>query len=194
MRKVPADTPDTVSPGNFAADAAGGAVGVLFAYLLVVDGIAYRRNPLRRKRGQGRSTRPQAGPGIIDVSAAAKKNKRTAVWRLAVQFIGLSFAAYGADAIWVHYWYAYLVAGLAIIWAGGRFIRPAGVHRDHNRAISAGDTGPGHGDADGGRHDDPARAGRCRLRRPVPGASAGKHGATRSRPWHRRRCRMLAAA
>ena len=138
MRKVPADTPDTVSPGNFAADAAGGAVGVLFAYLLMVDGIAYWRNPLRRKRGQGRSTRPQAGPGIIDVSAAAKKNKRTAVWRLAVQFIGLSFAAYGADAIWVHYWYAYLVAGLAIIWAGGRFIRPAGVRRDHNRAILAG--------------------------------------------------------
>ena len=90
MGKVPADTPDTVSPRNFAADAAGGAVGVLFAYLLMVDGIAYWRNPLRRKRGQGRSTRPQAGPGIIDVSAAAKKNKRTAVWRLAVQFIGLA--------------------------------------------------------------------------------------------------------
>ena len=138
MRKVPADTPDTVSPGNFAADAAGGAVGVLFAYLLVVDGIAYRRNPLRRKRGQRRSTRPQAGPGIIDVSAAAKKNKRTAVWRLAVQFIGLSLAAYGADVFWVHYWYAYLVAGLAVVWAGGRFIRPAGVRRDHNRAILAG--------------------------------------------------------
>ena len=138
MRKVPADTPDTVSPGNFAAGAAGGAVGVLFAYLLMVDGIAYGRNPLRRKRGQGRSTRPQAGPGIIDVSAAAKKNKRTAVCRLAVQFIGLGFAAYGADAIWVHHWYAYLVAGLAIIWAGGRFIRPAGVRRDHNRAILAG--------------------------------------------------------
>ena len=66
----------------------------------MVDGIAYWRNPLRRKRGQGRSTRPQAGPGIIDVSAAAKKNKRTAVWRLAVQFIGLSFAAYGADVFW----------------------------------------------------------------------------------------------
>ena len=137
-RRVPADTPDTVSPGNFAADAAGGAVGVLFAYLLLVDGIAYRRNPLRRKRGQRRSTRPQAGPGIIDVSAAAKKNKRTAVWRLAVQFIGLSLVAYGADVFWVHYWYAYLVAGLAIVWAGGRFIRPAGVRRDPNHAILAG--------------------------------------------------------
>lgn len=138
VRKVPADTPDTVSPGNFAADAAGAAVGVLLGYLLIVDGIAYRRNPLRRKRGQARSTRPQAGPGIIDVSAAAKKNKRTAVWRLAAQFIGLSFAAYGADVLLVHYWYAYLAAGLAIVWAGGRFIRPAGVRRDHNRAILAG--------------------------------------------------------
>ena len=138
MRKVPADTPDTVSPGTFAADVARGAVGVLFAYLLMVDGIAYGRNPLRRKRGQGRSTRPQAGPGIIDVSAAAKKSKRTAVWRLAVQFIGLSLAAYGADAVGVHFWYAYLVAGLAIIWAGGWFIRPAGARRDHHRAILAG--------------------------------------------------------
>jgi hypothetical protein len=138
MRKVPADTPDTYPQGHDAAYAAGGAVGVLLGYLLMVDGIAYRRNPLRRKRGQARSTRPQAGPGIIDVSAAAKKNRRTAVWRLAVQFIGLCFAAYGADVFQVHFWYAYLVIGLAIVWAGGRFIRPGGVHRDHNRAILAG--------------------------------------------------------
>ena len=137
-RKVPADTPDTASPGNFASDAAGGAVGVLLAYLLIVDGIAYWRNPLRRKRGQGRAARPQAGSGIVDVSAEAKKNKRTAVWRLAAQFLGLCFAAYGADVLLVHYWYAYLVAGLAIVWAGGRFIRPAGTRRDHNRAIMAG--------------------------------------------------------
>ena len=99
MGKVPADTPDTASPGNFATSAAGTAVGVLLGYLLIVDGIAYWRNPLRRKRGQGRSTGLQAGPGIINVSPAAKKNKRTAVWRLAVQFIGLSLAAYGADVL-----------------------------------------------------------------------------------------------
>jgi hypothetical protein len=139
MRRAPADTPDTASPGSFASDAAGGAVGVLLAYLLVVDGIAYWRNPLRRKRGQGRrSTRPQAQPEITDVSAAAKKRKRTAVWRLAAQFTGLAIAAYGADFLLVHYWYAYLVAGLAIVWASGRFIRPAGLRRDHNRAILAG--------------------------------------------------------
>ncbi len=138
VRKVPANTPDTYPPGHDAAYAAGGAVGVLLGYLLMVDGIAYRRNPLRRKRGQARSTRPRAGPGIIDVSAAAKKNRRTAVWRLAVQFIGLCLAAYGADVLQVQFWYAYLVIGLAIVWAGGRFIRPGGVHRDHNRAILAG--------------------------------------------------------
>ena len=144
VRKVPADTPDTEQGSDFAA---GAAVGVLLGYLLIVDGIAYWRNPLRRKRGQARSTRPQAGPGIIDVSAAAKKNRRTAVWRLAIQFIGLSFAAYGAVVgfaayangdLLAHFWYAYLVIGLTIVWAGGRFIRPAGVHRDHNRALLAG--------------------------------------------------------
>ena len=149
----------------------------------MVNGIAYGRNPLRRKRGQGRSTRPQAGPGITDVSAAARKDKRTAVWRLTVQFTGLSLAAYGADAVRVHYWYAYLVAGLAIIWAGGRFIRPAGARLGHDRATLAGTpnvlvTGMltmaaamillGLAGAVFGR--------------PVPGVSAGKHGAARSGP------------
>src|SRR5260370_17944661 len=92
----------------------------------------------RRKRGQSRATRLQAGPGVVDVSAAAKKNFRTAIWRLAVQLIGLAGAAHGADVLLVRWWYAYLVAGLVIVWAGGRFIRPAGVRRGKNRAVLAG--------------------------------------------------------
>ena len=144
VRKVPADTPDTEPVPDYVALP---TVGLLLAYLLIVEGIAYWRNPLRRKRGQARSTRPEAGPGIIDVSAAAKKNRRTAIWRLAIQFIGLSFAAYGAVVgftayangdLLAHFWYAYLVIGLIIVWAGGRFIRPAGVHHDHNRALLPG--------------------------------------------------------
>jgi hypothetical protein len=144
VQKVPADTPDTEQGSDYVA---GVAVGLLLGYLLIVDGIGYWRNPLRRKRGQARSTRPQAGSGIIDVSAAAKRNRRTAVWRLAIQFIGISFAAYGAvlgftayanGDLLAHFWYAYLVVGLIIVWAGGRFIRPAGVHRDHNRALLTG--------------------------------------------------------
>ena len=144
VRKVPADTPDTEPVPDYVALP---TVGLLLAYLLIVEGIAYWRNPLRRKRGQARSTRPEAGPGIIDVSAAAKKNRRTAIWRLAIQFIGLSFAAYGAVVgftayangdLLAHFWYAYLIIGLAIVWAGGRFIRPAGVHHDHNRALLPG--------------------------------------------------------
>jgi hypothetical protein len=144
VSKVPADTPDTEQGSDYVA---GVAIGLLLGYLLIVDGIAYWRNPLRRKRGQARSTRPQAGPGIVDVSAAAKKNRRTAIWRLAIQFIGLSFAAYGAVVgftayangdLLAHFWYVYLFIGLTIVWAGGRFIRPAGVHRDHNRALLAG--------------------------------------------------------
>lgn len=138
MRKVPAGTPDTAPPGSLAADAAGGATGVLVGYLLGADAIAYLRNPLRPKRGQGRSARPRAAPEVVDVSSAAKKNSRTAVWRLAVQLIGLAVAAYGADVLLVRYWYAYLMTGLAIVWAGGRFIRPAGVRRGKNRAVLAG--------------------------------------------------------
>lgn len=138
MQKVPADTPDTADPGSFASTAAGGAVGVLFGYLLIVDGIAYWRNPLRRKRRRGRAPALAAGSGIIDVSASAKKNRRTAIWRLTAQFAGLGLAAYGADVFLVQYWYAYLVAGAAIVWAGGRFIRPAGVRPDQVRTMLAG--------------------------------------------------------
>ncbi len=137
-RRVPADTPDTAAPEGYAYDAAGGAVGALVGYLMLVDGIAYLRNPLRRKLRQRRSGRPPTGPGAIDVSAAANKSKRTAVGRLGVQLIGLSIAAYGADVLRVRYWYVYLVTGLAVVWAGGRFIRPAGVGRDRNHAIVAG--------------------------------------------------------
>ena len=35
-------------------------------------------------------------------------------------------------------WYVFVVLGLAVVWAGGRFIHPAGVHRDRNRALMAG--------------------------------------------------------
>ncbi|HEV2254349.1 MAG TPA: hypothetical protein VGS06_14240 [Streptosporangiaceae bacterium] len=138
VRRVPASTPDTASPDNVSTDAAATTGGALVGYLLIVDGIAYLRNPLRRKLRRGRPARPQPRPGVTDVSAAAKKNKRAAVLRLAVQLAGLTLAAYGADVYFVRYWYAYLVAGLAIVWAGGRFIHPAGVRRDKNRAIAAG--------------------------------------------------------
>ena len=138
LGKVPADTPDTADPRNFATTAAGSAVGVLFGYLLIVDGVAYWRDRLRRRRGQRRATALTAGPGLIDVSAQAKKNKRTAIGRLATQFAGLAVAAYGADVFLVHFWYAYLIAGAAIVWAGGRFVRPGGVRPDHTYAMLAG--------------------------------------------------------
>ncbi len=138
--KVPAGTPDTASPGSFAAGAAGGTVGLLFGYLLMADGIAYWRNPLGRRHPlrRRRPARLPSGPGVTDVSAAAKKDKRTAVWRLVAQFAGLGLAAYGADVLLVRFWYAYLAAGLAVVWAGGRFIRPAGVRHHPGRALMAG--------------------------------------------------------
>jgi hypothetical protein len=138
VRRVPASTPDTAPSANPSADAAGATVGVLIGYLLIVDGIAYLRNPLRRKLRRGRAPHPQPGPGVTDVSAAARSARRTAVWRLAAQLVGLGVAAYGADVFFVRYWYVYLVAGLAIVWAAGRYINPAGVRRDQNRAVTAG--------------------------------------------------------
>ena len=140
VRKVPADTPDT-APASDASGAAGAVVGALIGYLLLADGVGYLRNPLRRKLWRPRSQRVQpepAGDGAVDVSAAAGHNFRIAVGRLAVQLAGLGLVAYAADVFQVRFWYAYLVAGLAVVWAGGRFIRPAGAGRGMNRAIMAG--------------------------------------------------------
>ena len=124
--------------------AAGAVVGALIGYLLLADGVGYLRNPLRRKlwRPRSRRVRPEAGHGVgggaVDVSAAARRSTRIAVGRLAVQLAGLGLVAYAADIFQVRFWYAYLVAGLAVVWAGGRFIRPAGAGRGRNRAIMAG--------------------------------------------------------
>jgi hypothetical protein len=76
VRRVPASTPDTAPSDNVSFDAAGATGGALVGYLLMVDGIAYLRNPLRRKLRRGRSARPQPRPGVTDVSGAAKKNNQ----------------------------------------------------------------------------------------------------------------------
>src|SRR6476469_10882269 len=149
VRKVPADTPDTARP-SYAPAAAGAVVGALLGYLLLVNGVGYLRNPLRRKPWRPRSRRLQLEPadavsgavsgvvdGATDVSAAAGRSSRVAVTRLAVQLAGLGLVAYAADVFQVRFWYAYLAAGLVVVWAGGRFIRPAGAGRGANRAIMA---------------------------------------------------------
>ena len=139
VRKVPADTPDTAAaaPARDAPAAAGAVTGALVGYLLLADGVGYLRNPLRRKLWPPRSRRIRPEPaddGAVDVSAAAKRNRRIAVGRLAVQLAGLGLVAYAADVFQVRFWYAYLVAGLAVVWAGGRFIRPGGADLGRNRA------------------------------------------------------------
>jgi hypothetical protein len=142
--KVPADTPDTGTPlPDFAPDtyhAAGLAVGALLGYLAIVSGFAYLRNPLRRTRRRGR---PQAarwpdGQQVLDVSSRARKYRNAARLRLAVQVVGLSIAACGADPFAVTNWYIFVLAGAAIVWAGGRFIHPAGLGLAQNRAVLSG--------------------------------------------------------
>jgi hypothetical protein len=145
VRKVPADTPDTApaAPVSDAFAAAGAVTGALIGYLLLANGVGYLRNPLRRPLWRPRSRRVQpepagdgTGDGAVDVSAAAKRSMRIAVGRMAVQLAGLGLVAYAADVFELRIWYAYLVAGLAVVWAGGRFIRPGGADRGRNRAGS----------------------------------------------------------
>ena len=139
-RKVPADTPDT-APVSEAYVAAGAVVGAALAYLLLAGGVGYLGNPLRRRlwRPRSRGAGPEpAGAGVVDVSEAAGRGSSVATGRLAVQLAGLGLVAYGADVFQVRYWYAYLAAGLAVVWAAGRFIRPGGAARGGNRAIVAG--------------------------------------------------------
>jgi hypothetical protein len=145
-RKIPANTPDTgtslsdLQPDTY--NAAGYAVGILLGYLAIVSGIAYLRNPLRRGRGSERSLdRPVQpdGPPVLDVSERARKYRNTARLRLAVQLGGLSLIACGADPYLVPDWYLFVLAGAAVTWAGGRFIRPAGLAPGGNRGILSGD-------------------------------------------------------
>jgi hypothetical protein len=139
--KVPNDVPDTGTGVIDTAQAAGGAVGVLLGYVLILNWIAYFRNPLRGARRRARSGVARTwsqGLEVSDVSIEAQRNRRTAVWRLVVQAAGLVLVAYGADVFLVPHWYVYLVLGLAVVWAGGRFIRPGGAGRDRNRARLAG--------------------------------------------------------
>jgi hypothetical protein len=132
---------DTGTGSIDTAEAAGYAVGVLAAYVGILTGIAYFRDPLRKARRRARSTlsrSPPQGPEVRDVSVRAQNNKKTAVRRLVVQLIGSCIAAYGTYVFLVPNWYVYLVIGLAVVWAGGRFLHPGQVGRDKNRAIMAG--------------------------------------------------------
>jgi hypothetical protein len=132
---------DTGTGSIDTAEAAGYAVGVLAAYVGILTGIAYFRDPLRKARRRARSTLSRSlpqGPEVRDVSVLAQNNKKTAVRRLVVQMIGSCIAAYGAYVFLVPHWYVYLVIGLAVVWAGGRFLHPGQVGRDKNRAIMAG--------------------------------------------------------
>jgi hypothetical protein len=143
--KVPASTPPTgtslsdLGPDPF--DAAGFALGALLAYLAIVSGFAYLRYPLRRRRRGGRSLdRPVQpdGQDVLDVSGPAREYRNIARVRLAVQLAGLSLIACGADPYLVPTWYLYVLAGVAVTWAGGRFIRPAGLARARNRGVLSG--------------------------------------------------------
>jgi hypothetical protein len=140
--KVPGNAPDTGTGSADPAQAAGFATGgLVLTYVGILNGIAYFRNPLRgaRRRARFKVAGPRSeGFEIRDVSIEAQRNRRTAIWRLAVQIIGLCLIAYGADVFQVPHGYVYLAIGVATIWAGGRFIRPGGASRDKNRAILAG--------------------------------------------------------
>ena len=120
-RIVPANTPDTgTSLSDLQADpyhAAGVADGVLRAYLAIVSGFAYLRNPLRRgRRGERSLDRPVQPDGqhVLDVSEGARKYRNTARLRLAVQLAGLSLIACGADQYLVPNWYLLVPAGGAV--------------------------------------------------------------------------------
>jgi hypothetical protein len=146
LHKVPNNTPDTGTSGTAASSAdpsrvAGGILGVLIVYVGIVGGISYLRNPLRRPRRYARSDAARRWPEglqVRDVSSAAENNKSKAFGRLVVQLFGLTIAAWGADPFLMTYWYVYLILGLTIVWAGGRFIDPRGTGRGRNRAIPAG--------------------------------------------------------
>ena len=122
-------------------DTVAAVIGGAFFYVGVVNGVAYLANPLRGARRHARSklaARPSEAFRMQDVSVRARKYRNTALLRFVVQIIGVGIAANGTQTYLHQYWYIYLVIGLAVVWAGGRFIHPAGVSRDKNLGILAG--------------------------------------------------------
>ena len=159
------------------------SVGTLAGYLAIVDGIAYLRNPLRRDAGAGPAG-PRLGARLVRTSPTSPAaRKRAGGWPSAGSrrsCAGLIIAVYGVDARVVGSgpWYVFVVLGLAVVWAGGRFIHPAGVHRDKNRAPHGGiPPDLRHRTAGRGRGADSPRAGLPGLPRPLPDAAVGDHGA-----------------
>ncbi len=72
------------------------------------------------------------------MSERARKYRNTARLRLAVQLAGLSLIACGADPYLVPHWYLFVLAGACVTWAGGQFIRPAGLAPARNRVLLSG--------------------------------------------------------
>jgi hypothetical protein len=147
-RKVPNDTPDTLTsdartPGFYVAQtisqAAGGFTGVVILYLGGVNFFAYLQNPLRGRRGRtsGRPQRPSEEYDIKDVSTVATNNKVQALVRFTLQAIGLLMVGVSVDVLspLINLWYIYLLVGLALFWAAGRFIHPGGSRHTKNLAI-----------------------------------------------------------
>jgi hypothetical protein len=141
-QKVPGNTPDTApSNADILAEAEGGIIGFVLLYFGIVNGIAYRRNPLRRARKRARSQLAQRQPAEIeteDVSGRARNNRSMAQLRLVAQGFGGFIVLKGADPFLSPYWYVYLVAGSITMWAAGRYIQPDGFGRSKNRLILAG--------------------------------------------------------
>ena len=149
-RKVPANTPDT---GTSLADlqpdpynAAGPAVGALLGYLAIVSGIAWLRNPLRRKRrgersaGPAGATRRPARPGCVRTCAQVSEHRapspggparRPGPHRLRRRSVpGLELVSLGAGRSRSRT-------------ASGRFIRPAGLAPGATAASCPGLAGSG---------------------------------------------------
>jgi hypothetical protein len=115
-----------------------GVMTLAVTYMGAVNGIAYLGNPLRGARRLVRSGLAERGPegfGLHDVSMRARKNRNTALLRFAVQIVGVGIAASGAQIYLRPHWYVYLLIGLPVVWAGGRFIHPAELNRDKRLAI-----------------------------------------------------------
>ena len=122
----------------------GWVMALVITYIGAVNGIAYLGNPLRGARRRVRSSVPECVPegfGLHDVSIRARKNRNTALLRFAVQIIGVGIAASGAQIYLRPHWYVYLLIGLLIVWAAGRFIHPAGANRDKGLAVLDGSHG-----------------------------------------------------
>jgi hypothetical protein len=117
--RVPQNTPEESRAADDLGYVMGVAVGGIVLYLLVLDGVAWLIDPLRRRRSKGISAAFR-GFMVSDASRIARAGRRRDVWRLIMALIGIGILALG-NPYRNGAWPLCIAGGAALVWASSHY-------------------------------------------------------------------------